>query len=317
MIKSKIIIPTLLIILIIGFIFVKFSNKDNGSNQVNIEYVNPEIGSIYTSVTTTGEVEPQNRLEVMPSISGRIEEILVNEGSKVKKGEVLALMSSTERAALVDAAQSQDEETKKYWEEVYKKTPIISPIDGEVIVRSVEPGQTVTASDAVLVLSDRLIISAQFDETDVGRVRIGQKAVITLDAYPETLINGVVNHIAYESELVNNVTIYDVDILPDAIPDFLRSGMSANVEVIENQKNNILLIPQETLINEGGKFYVEVGNGGNSRTIKKEVVTGISDGINIEIISGLSKDDLVLLKQTFLSKKKDTGSNPFMPSRKK
>jgi len=58
-------------------------------------------------------------------------------------------MSSTERAALIDAAQSRDEETLKYWQEVYKQTPILSPIAGEVIVRSVEPGQTVTTSDSV------------------------------------------------------------------------------------------------------------------------------------------------------------------------
>jgi macrolide-specific efflux system membrane fusion protein len=315
MIKPKIIIPILIVILIAGMVFIYRNNKGNSGSQTNVEYIHPEVGSIYTSITTTGEVKPQNRLEVMPSISGRIEEILVNEGSKVKKGEVLALMSSTERAALIDAAQSQDEETKQYWEEVYKKTPIISPIDGEVIVRSVEPGQTLTTANAVLVLSDRLIISAQFDETDVGRVRVGQKAIVTLDAYPETLINGVVNHIAYESELVNNVTIYDVDILPETIPGFLRSGMSANVEVVENRKNNILLIPQEALIRDNDKLYVEVKDPNNARIIKKEVTTGIKDGINIEIVAGLSQDDLILLKQTFLSKKKDSGSNPFMPSR--
>ncbi len=258
MIKPKNIIMLILILLISGFVFMKVNNKNNNENESEIEYINPELGTIYSSVNTTGVVEPQNRLEVKPSISGRIEEILVYEGNRVNKGDVLALMSSTERAALIDAAQSRDEETLKYWQEVYKQTPILSPIAGEVIVRSVEPGQTVTTSDSVLVLSDRLIISAQFDETDVGKVRVNQKAIITLDAYPEVTIRGVVNHIAYESELVNNVTIYDVDILPEEIPDFLRSGMSANVEVIENEKNNILIIPQMALVQQGNTFCVNI-----------------------------------------------------------
>ena len=165
------------------------------------------------TVITTGVVEPQNRLEIKPSISGRIEEILVHEGDHVRSGDVLAWMSSTERAALIDAARSQGNKELKYWEEVYKKTPLISPIDGEIIDRPVEPGQTVTTSDAVLVLSDRLVVNAQFDETDVGKVKIGQKAFITLDAYPDIQLDGVVDHIAYESQVINNVTIYDVDIL--------------------------------------------------------------------------------------------------------
>jgi len=317
MIKPKNIIMLILILLISGFVFMKVNNKNNNENESEIEYINPELGTIYSSVNTTGVVEPQNRLEVKPSISGRIEEILVYEGNRVNKGDVLALMSSTERAALIDAAQSRDEETLKYWQEVYKQTPILSPIAGEVIVRSVEPGQTVTTSDSVLVLSDRLIISAQFDETDVGKVRVNQKAIITLDAYPEVTIRGVVNHIAYESELVNNVTIYDVDILPEEIPDFLRSGMSANVEVIENEKNNILIIPQMALVQQGNTFCVNIKDKKNDKVIKREVTTGINDGTNIEITSGLTRDDLISLKQIDFLKKKNSGSNPFMPSRKK
>ena len=73
--------------------------------------IQPSLGSVLLTVTTTGIVEPQNRLEIKPSISGRVEEILVAEGDQVKTGQVLAWMSSTERAALVDAARSQGEET--------------------------------------------------------------------------------------------------------------------------------------------------------------------------------------------------------------
>jgi len=148
-------------------------------------------------------------------------------------------------------------------------------------------------------------------------VRVNQKAIITLDAYPEVTIRGVVNHIAYESELVNNVTIYDVDILPEEIPDFLRSGMSANVEVIENEKNNILIIPQMALVQQGNTFCVNIKDKKNDKVIKREVTTGINDGTNIEITSGLTRDDLIALKQTDFLKKKNSGSNPFMPSRKK
>ena len=103
----------------------------------------------------------------------------------VKTGQTLALMSSTERAALLDAAQTQGPEAIKYWEDVYKPTPLLSPIDGEVIVSKDYPGQTITASDVIVVLSDHLIVQAQVDETDIGKIKLGQEVTLSLDAYPQ------------------------------------------------------------------------------------------------------------------------------------
>ncbi len=303
------------LILIIAFISL-IRAQDAGDNKVVKKEIFVFKGDISLSVATTGVVEPQNRLEIKPTINGRIEEVFVREGDKVKKGAVLALMSSTERAALVDAARSKDEATLKYWEEVYKQSPIISPIDGDVIVRSVEPGQTVTTSDNVVVLSDRLIVSAQLDETDIAKVKVGQSALIALDAYPEIKIEGFVDHIAYESELVNNVTIYDVDIVAREVPDFFRSGMSTNVEIIEDRHRDVLLLPAGSVISEKGKMYVMVKRKGKSFFEKAVVKTGLSDEKNTEIISGLASGDLVLAEdQIYFSPKKKTGTNPFMPAR--
>ena len=195
-------------------------------------------GSIKIFVSTTGTVLPQNRLEIKPPLAGRIESILVVEGQHVKKGQTLAYMSSSDRAALLDAARGQGIQKLKQWEDTYKPIPLIAPIDGEVIVRAVEPGQSVTASDPVLVLSDRLIIQAQVDETDIGKIQLGQKAMIVLDAYSDQTIEGLVDHVYYESKTVNNVTMYNVDILPNKVPDFFRSGMSANIDVIRQFKDN-------------------------------------------------------------------------------
>lgn len=304
----------IIIVLIAVFSFIRNTNKID--NKVVKKEIKPFRGDITLSVTTTGDVEPQNRLEIKPSINGRIEEMFVQEGDKVKKGAVLALMSATERAALVDAARAKDDETLKYWEEVYKKSPIISPMDGEVIVRSVEPGQTVTTNDDVVVLSDRLIINAQLDETDIAEVKVGQIALITLDAYPDVNIEGVVDHIAYESKLVNNVTIYDVDIVAREVPDFFRSGMSTNVEIIEDQRKNVLLIPVGAVISDKGGVFVMVKNRRSKTFEKKEIKTGLSDEKNIEIVSGLSAGDLVVVSgQAYSSSRKKTGSNPFMPFR--
>jgi len=301
----------LFVALLVIFVFIK---KKGAENKFTTSEIKPFVADIQIAVSTTGVVEPQNRLEMKPPINGRIEEMLVREGEKIKRGQILAWMSSTERAALLDAARAQSEEKVKYWEDVYKATPLISPIDGEVIVRAVEPGQTVISSNPVIVLSDRLIVSAQFDETDIGRIKIGQKAFITLDAYPNIKIEGVVDHIAYESELVNNVIIYNVDILPHETPKFFRSGMSANVEVIERAREDVIIVPLEAVYTEDGKTFVDAKKNPQAVPEKREIKIGLRDEKRAEVISGLTAEDIVVFRgQNYIPQKKKTGTNPFMP----
>ena len=279
--------------------------------------VSPVLGAIESSVSATGTVQPQNRLEIKPPISGRIEKILVQEGEAVKAGKILALMSSTDRAALMDAARLQGEDTMKSWEDVYKPTPLIAPIDADVIVKGVEPGQTVSASDAVIVLSDRLIVEAQVDETDIGKVKTGQEAVITLDAYPNIEVRARVDHVSYESTTVSNVTIYTVDIVPEHIPEVFRSGMSANVKIVQERRDNLLLVPEQAVKKKDGRSYVLLGQGRGKAPLERDVEAGLSDGDNVEIVRGLTLEDKVLLAATAYSSSPSaaqTGKNPFMPT---
>ncbi len=314
MTKNKFkIIFSIIFLLIIAFLFFYLKKIDQQNSIIETRIVNPVIGDIVLTVTTTGVVEPQNRLEIKPSISGRIEEILVNEGDHVRTGDMLAWMSSIEGAALMDAARSQGNEELKYWEEVYKKTPLISPIDGEVIVRPVEPGQTVTTSDVVLVLSDRLVVNAQFDETDIGKVKLGQKAFITLDAYPDIKLNGIVDHIAYESQIISNVTIYDVDILLKKIPETLRSGMSVSVEVIEKTNRDVIIVPFKAIHYDGKRQFVLVRDI-QGKIVERDITVGLNNDKSAEIISGLTTEDVVVIQnKAYLPEKRNSGTNPFMP----
>ena len=297
---------------IAAFVFL----KPKKTAEVTVEYA-VKTGTIKVSVSTTGTVLPQNRLEIKPPLAGRIESILVVEGQYVKKGQTLAYMSSSDRAALLDAARAQGEANLKEWEDTYKPIPLVAPINGEVIVRAVEPGQSVTSADAVLVLSDRLIIQAQVDETDIGKIKLGQKAAIVLDAYSDQTIDGKVDHVYYESKTVNNVTMYNVDILPDKVPGFFRSGMSANIDVVRDKKENILMLPVDAVKKFKDKSFVHMKAQEKGKPERREVTTGISDDENIEIISGLNEGDTVTVsKQNYsAAKASSTSVNPFMPQR--
>lgn len=308
----------ILIVILISSAGAYWKFKKSKSSKINFNTITVERGNLKISVLATGVVEPQNRLEIKVPISGRLEDILVKEGESVKKGKILAWMSSTERAALLDAARAKGSQELAHWEEVYKPTPIVSPMDGIIIARSMEPGQTVTTSDVPLVMSNRLIIKAQVDETDIAKIRMGQPAEIYLDAYAEHKIKAQVNHIAYEAKTVNNVTTYEIDVVPERVPSFMRSGMTANVTFIVDHKENILLVPQDAVKERDGEYRVFTPKEDKNKKgppPTKTVKTGISDGKKIEIIEGLQEGDQVLVAEMKWERKEETNqqSNPLSP----
>ncbi len=304
-------------LLLIPAAFLIFRGRGGNRAVAPARIFHAEYGTLQTFVTTTGTVQPRNRLEIKPPVNGRIEKILVREGQRVHRGQILAWMSSTERAALMDAARMDGKGSQKYWEDAYKPIPLIAPIDGMVIVRSVEPGQTIVTTAAVLVLSDRLIIKADVDETDIGRVKIGQRVSISLDAHPEVKENGKVSHISYESKTINNVTMYEVEIIPDRITEFFRSGMSANISIIENFRENVLLVPVGVLVSERQKTFVLVSRGADREPEKRMITTGLVNDQSVEVLSGITeKDPLVMPSaKTLPSSAPSGGGNPFMPKR--
>ena len=263
---------------------------------------------------STGVVEPRNRLEVMPSIAGRIEDVLVVEGQAVKRGEIMAWLSSTERATLLDAARAKGPEMARKWEEIYRATPLVAPLDGTVIDRATEPGQTVTAADPVLVLSDRLIVRAQVDETDIGRIREGMAAVIRLDAYAGIEVNAVVRHIAFEATTVNNVTIYEVEVEPEHIPEVMRSGMTATVAFHLQESGDTWAVPVEAVVRDGRGPRVYVTAGGVVPE-ERPVSTGLTARGWIAITAGLQGDEPVMRPAFQLPEARKESGSPFMPAR--
>ncbi|QBG48257.1 HlyD family efflux transporter periplasmic adaptor subunit [Verrucomicrobia bacterium S94] len=220
----------------------KGSDEEGAKTYYDVEKV--EMRDIRITVESTGEVEPRNRLDVKPPIAGRLEELMVDEGDKVKKGQILGWISSTERATLLDAALATSQEEYDYWKELYKPSPLISPLDGTIIARNFEPGQSIASSDSVVVIADDLIIVANLDETDIGQVEPDQEVVVALEAYPDNEFPCVVEKIAYDATTVSSVTMYEVDVRASRkLPPFARSGMTANLEFIVEEKEGVLTLP--------------------------------------------------------------------------
>lgn len=269
-------------------------------------------GDLDVTILSTGTVAPKNRLEIKAPIPGRAEQVLVDEGYNVTKGQILAWMSSTERAALIDAARAKGPDELKHWEELYRPTPILAPVNGTIITRNVEAGQTFTSADAIFVMSDYLIVVAQVDETDLAQIRLHQPASMALDAYPDQPFTGKVDEIAYDAKTVNNVTTYSVNVLPDKTPAFMRSGMTANVSFVTASRRGVLLLPADAIKVRGGHSYVLLAPAQpNGKPVEKEVKTGLSDGKRIEVLDGVSEGDRLLVMR--ISTSSGGASSPFSP----
>ncbi|HAH05736.1 MAG TPA: macrolide transporter [Elusimicrobia bacterium] len=276
--------------------------------------VTASLGPIEEAVEASGGVAPLNRVEIKPPISGRIEQLLVEEGTTVKAGQILAWMSSSDRAAILDAARAKGPDELKKWQDSYKPTPIIAPLSGVIILRNTVVGQAVDGGTILFAMSDTLIVVAQVDESSIGRIRKGLPCRITLDSYPDKTVQGTVFDILHEGKNVSNVITYGVKVKPETVPPFFRSQMTANVSFILHRKEDAVLVPSAAVqeSRDGGKFVLVKGEEGKPERLP--VQTGVESGDKVEIVSGLAEGDEILLSQGRYRPQQAAQSSPLLPS---
>ena len=184
---------------------------------------------------------------------------------------------------------------------------ITSPIDGVVLSKAVEEGQTVAASfntpelfSIAKDLKDMRVI-ADIDEADIGEVKEGENVKFTVDAFPNDTFEGVVTQVRQEATTTNNVVTYEVVISAPNADLKLKPGLTANVTIFTAEKNNVLSVPSKalrytpTVETIGKKYKIQDCNDKNKvwtlegNVLKAHAVQiGISDGSHTEIISGIS-----------------------------
>ncbi|MCE5329268.1 efflux RND transporter periplasmic adaptor subunit [bacterium] len=179
-----------------------------------------------------------------------------------------------------------------------ENSTILMPFNGLVQTVNVREGEYLSpAMIAVTVISNEFVIKTDIEETDIGKIKKGQEVDITLDAYPDEKIKGVVDNISPISKNTAGVISFQVTIKPEeAKIGLLMFGISANTTIYTDKIENVILVPSLSVFEENNKSYVWVLNE-NKESVKTEVTTGASDFENIEIRSGLKEGDEVLLSK--------------------
>ena len=213
---------------------------------------------------------------------------------------------------------------------------ITSPIDGVVLSKSVEEGQTVAASfstpelfNIAQNLTDMRVI-ADVDEADIGEVKEGARVTFTVDAYPNDTFEGEVTQVRQEATTTNNVVTYEVVISAPNNDLKLKPGLTANVTIFTAEKQGVLCVPSKALRftptpETVGNMKIQDTNGKNKvwtkegNTLKAHnLQIGMSDGINTEVLSGISEGTVIVTgMEEMAQQSEDMGEqqerSPFAP----
>lgn len=231
-------------------------------------------------------------------------------------------------------AQQQRENVKKAQTNLGYAT-ITSPIDGVVLSKEVEEGQTVASSFSTPTLfkiardlTDMRVI-ADVDEADIGEVKEGQRVTFTVDAFPDDTFHGQVTQVRQEATTESNVVTYEVVISAPNEDLKLKPGLTANVVIYTMEAKDVLAVPSkalrftphEAMLNSGetisdtdAKEKVWVKDGSNLKAVAVE--TGMTNGTLTQITKGLKPGTHVLTDVTIVASETEDeqqNSNPFMP----
>ncbi len=375
--KSKKLWWTLgIIAAVILVLILMFSMKKGKKGELRVETERSRTDSIEVTVTATGELQPVYKVDVGTQVSGIVEHIYVDFNSVVKKGQLLAELDrsnlneqmKTAQASVSNAqsnltlAQQQFDRIKALYDnkaatlEAYENlsyATIYSPIDGVIMDKAVEEGQTVASSfntPTLFTIANDLTqmqVEAKVDEADIGEVKAGQPVTFTVDAFPDDVFTGTVKEVRINPTVTSNVVTYTVIINAPNPESKLFPGMTASVTITTKKESGVCIpmtalfasIDAETmkLLEKKGytfqslyKNQEELTQGlkditkktiwvktGENTYEQKSVTVGLNNGVSTLIPEGLQEGVEVVTgvsEASGAAQGKDGGSsNPFMP----
>jgi RND family efflux transporter MFP subunit len=324
--KKRWIVITILALLAAAAVFAaknQANDKDKDKEESPFRLGAAQTEDLQVSVREVGVVDPEDKVDVKSTVSGRVVTLHVREGDVVRRGQVLAevepdvtqaqslsnvksdvtqaelklkdtvrqleaqqalfdnglISSDTLRSFLVQrdlaaetlsAAKARYDIVEQHGIPISGKNPlsaarVVSPMDGVIIAKGVELGQTVTSGVSsfnegtmLFTIADlkSLLIRVNLNEVDIAKIRVGQPVRVTLDAYPQRIFDGKVRFVAPAAKLQERIKVFPIEVAIDELDPSFHTGMSANVEILGEQRSKALSVPLEALQRRDGQVVV-------------------------------------------------------------
>lgn len=323
LLNKKIVIP----LVIIFALYVIGNRNAQDASQIKLYTVTRK--TIESSVTSSGKIQAEQSTNLHFQTSGQIAWINVKQGQSVQRGEAIASLNTQTLQKQLRSDLNTYAKTRTTFDDTnytYKDQPltdaikriaqrsqlnlensvvdveiqdlairfatVTSPIDGYIVSNpSVYAGSNVLATDtiATVATSNNLQFVSEVDETDIGKARLGQKANITLDAFPDKTFDSQVLQISPQAITTSTgATAFNATFdMGNTEP--LLIGMNGSAQIITDTKENVLGVPLEAIVNDN-LVWVKKG----SIYEKREVAKGLESDNDVEITSGISSGDTVV-----------------------
>jgi len=291
---------------------------------ITVETAHPTRGPAVRAIYATGAVEPTVMLPIAPRTTGRLMELQVDEGQAVREGQTLARLEDEDLRKSVDELEArarfaktqldraqtlldrglgtvlERDRSRSEWQAaeaalarartLRSYMTLNAPADGQILQRDGEVGQLIPANQPVFYFSccAPLRIETEVDEEDILLVHPGQRVLIRAPALPDRVLEGTIEDITPKGNPVTRSYRVRIRFADDEIP--LRIGMTAEVNIIVEQRENALLAPATAVV-KGQVWTVRDG-----RLHRQSVETGVAGEAKIEIISGLAETDVLVVR---------------------
>jgi HlyD family secretion protein len=316
----------------------------------------PKITSIVKKTVATGAVSPRKEIEIKPQVSGIIEQVFIEAGNMIKKGDVIAkvkiipnMVSLNEAESRLNRANISLEDSKLVYERqkvLFDKkviavgefqqyetafrnaresvsaandnlhlvregatgktaktgnTMITSTIDGMVLTVPIEVGNSVIESNTfnagttVATIADmgEMIFKGKVDESEVGKLHEGMPLILTIGAIDSVKFDAKLEHISPKGVAENGAIQFEIKAAVNLKKNnFIRAGYSANADIVLERRDKVMTIPESLIQFEGAKTFIEIETT-PQKFIKRYIKTGLSDGLNIEVVSGLKMKEKI------------------------
>jgi RND family efflux transporter MFP subunit len=304
----------------------KNQNKDDEKLIIPVEVSNVSRGDISAYYANTATLEAEREATIVARVRGIVREIYVEEGDQVKAGQVIAKIEddqyrieATRAKATLDRLQNDFNRNKELYEknliaaEAYQNsqyeyesqkaayelaqlnfehTSIKSPISGVISQRFVKVGNMIGTDQQVYRVTDFSPLQAilHIPEHEMAKIRKDQKAELRVDALPNQTFSG---HVERISPVVDSETgTFKATVYVEETKDMLRPGMFGRVKIVYDTRQNTQMIPKSAVMSQDLAQSVYVIK--DSLAFKKQIRTGYTNGVNIEVVDGLEDGEMVV-----------------------